>query len=206
MAAVPVSKQLSNPVAFFSQDNNGTIIALPAISANGEASVTGSLIFGIGTRDNNGLGQATAIPLDEHGDFLTRYPANGNNTAAFVDTGSNAIYFLDSNTANIPTCANPYSAFYCPGSTLNLSAKSQDVGGLVTVTVNFSIANAEALLAPQNNVAFGNLGGPSSAPQSGTGTSGAYFDWGLPFFFGRKVFTAIQGQSTPAGTGPFVAF
>jgi len=28
----------------------------------------------------------------------------------------------------------------------------------------------------------------------------------LPFFFGRNVFTAVEGQSTPAGAGPFVAF
>jgi hypothetical protein len=33
-----------------------------------------------------------------------------------------------------------------------------------------------------------------------------YFDWGLPFHFGRNVFTAIDGQETPAGQGPFVAF
>lgn len=29
------------------------------------------------------------------------------------------------------------------------------------------------------------------------------FDWGLPFFYGRNVFTAIEGQSTPGGTGPY---
>jgi hypothetical protein len=32
------------------------------------------------------------------------------------------------------------------------------------------------------------------------------FDFGLPFFFGRSVFTAIEGASTPGGTGPYVAF
>jgi hypothetical protein len=32
------------------------------------------------------------------------------------------------------------------------------------------------------------------------------FDWGLPFFFGRTVYTAIEGQSTPAGVGPYFAF
>jgi Protein of unknown function (DUF3443). len=206
VAAVPTAKQLINPVALFSQDNNGTIIELPTISASGAPSVAGALVFGIGTRDNNGLGQATAIPLDEYGDFLTRYPANGNDSLAFVDSGSNAISFLDSATTNIPACSDPYPDFYCPVSTLNLSARNQDAGGLVTVTVNFSIANAAALFAHANNVAFSNLGAPSFAPRSGTTTIGAYFDWGLPFYFGRKVFTAIEARSTPAGTGPFVAF
>jgi hypothetical protein len=32
------------------------------------------------------------------------------------------------------------------------------------------------------------------------------FDWGLPFFFGRQVFTAIEGASTPGGSGPYFAF
>jgi len=32
------------------------------------------------------------------------------------------------------------------------------------------------------------------------------FDWGLPFYFGRSVFTAIEGKATPGGPGPFFAF
>jgi hypothetical protein len=47
-------------------------------------------------------------------------------------------------------------------------------------------------------VAYDNLGGTSAV--------GGAFDWGLPFYFGRNVFTAIEGQSTSAGAGPFVAF
>ena len=66
------------------------------------------------------------------------------------------------------------------------------------MTVNFSIANALALFANQDNVAFANVGGTSALS--------GYFDWGLPFYFGRNVFTSIEGQTTPVGTGPFVAF
>ena len=39
-----------------------------------------------------------------------------------------------------------------------------------------------------------------------TGANPGGFDWGLPFFFGRTVFIAIAGRSTPGGTGPFWAF
>jgi hypothetical protein len=205
-AAVPVAKQLSNPVGLFSQDNNGVIIELPAIAASGAPSVPGSLVFGIGTRDNNGLGQETVIPLDQSATFLTKYPANGKNALAFVDSGSNAIYFLDSKTTSIPTCSGMYSLFYCPRSTMSLSATSQDAGGSMTVAMTFSIANAQTLFSSKNNVAFANVGGTGSDSSSGSSGLGSYFDWGLPFFFGRNVFSAIEGQSTPAGKGPFVAF
>ena len=202
----PLSKQLPNPVSFFSQDNNGTIIELPALPADGAPSVAGSLVFGIGTRENNGLGQATVLPLDSTGSFSTSYPPNGRASLAFIDSGSNAIYFLDSGSTRIPTCSDPFSDFYCPDSTLSLSAKNQDSRGLVTLNVSFSIANARALFAHQSNCAFDNVGGPSTDPQSGTTSMPTYFDWGLPFYFGRNGFTAIEGRSTPAGTGPFVAF
>jgi hypothetical protein len=42
-------------------------------------------------------------------------------------------------------------------------------------------------------------------PSSGT-TSVPDFLWGLPFFYGRTVFTAIEKQDTPGGQGPYVAF
>jgi Protein of unknown function (DUF3443) len=208
-AAVPVSQQLSNPVAFFSQDNNGVIFELPAIPAEGAPSVTGSLVFGIGTRDNNGLEQASVIWLDEFGEFRTQYPTNGAPSLSFIDSGSNAIYFLDSSSTHIPTCSDPLhptiADFYCPNSTLNLSAKIHDTSGRVTLIVNFSVANAMTLASSQDNIAFDNLAGPS-VPPSGASFMPAYFDWGLPFYFGRNVFTAITGQTTPAGPGPFVAF
>jgi len=198
VAAVPTTKQLVHPVSLFSQDNNGTIIQLPTISANGAASVTGALIFGIGTRDNNALGQATVLPLDQYGEFVTKYPSTGTGSRAFIDSGSNALYFPTSGSTRITTCAKPYTGFYCPSSTLNLSATYQDAGGSVTLTVNFSIANAVSLFSRINNVAYSNLGG--------TAAMGGYFDWGLPFYFGRNVYTSIEGQSTSVGTGLFVAF
>jgi Protein of unknown function (DUF3443) len=204
---VPVAKQVSNPVALFSQDNNGTIIELPAIPANGARQVAGALVFGIGTRENNGLDQATVMPLSsQEGTFLTSYPPKGNPSLAFVDSGSNAIYFLDSGFTRIPTCPGDYSVFYCPTSTLNLSAMNQDDSGRVSVTVNFSVASAMTLLASGTNCAFSNVGGPSVDPSEGTASMGVYFDWGLPFHFGRNVFNALEGQATPVGPGPFVAF
>jgi hypothetical protein len=65
--------------------------------------------------------------------------------------------------------------------------------------VNFSVGNADSLFANNpNNAAFNNLAGPNSDPNS--------FDVGLPFFFGRAVYTAIEGQNTTAGIGPYFAY
>jgi len=207
VAAVPVAKQVSNPVPLFANDNNGTIIELPAISAAGASLVKGSLVFGIGTRTNNDLGKATVLQLDSAGTLATAYPANSTTySLAFVDSGSNALYFPNTGATRIPLCSGAYSEFYCPRSTLTLSATIIDATGLVTVAAGFSIANAKTLFANPNDVAFSNLGGTSSTPTSGASGMGAYFDWGLPFYFGKNVFTAIEGQSTPSGTGPYVAF
>ena len=32
------------------------------------------------------------------------------------------------------------------------------------------------------------------------------FDRGLPFFYGRTVYTALENAATPAGKGPFFAY
>jgi hypothetical protein len=65
--------------------------------------------------------------------------------------------------------------------------------------VSFSVANADQLFAanPSFN-AFNNLAVPSGDTTT--------FAWGLPFFFGRNVYTAIEGRSTPGGAGPYFAF
>jgi hypothetical protein len=186
-----VAAQVQNPVPFFSKDNNGEVVELPAIGASGSASVSGSLIFGIGTESNNGLGSAQVFTTDDAGDISTTF--EGNSYTSFIDSGSNGLFFLSSAVTGIGTCTNN-SAFYCPPSTVNLSAENvgqNDTSG----SVAFSVANAEQLFST-NNLAFNDLAGPNPN----------IFDWGVPFFYGRNVFVAIDGQSTPAGPGPYYAY
>jgi len=57
-----------------------------------------------------------------------------------------------------------------------------------------------------SNTAFNDVTGDNPSCFVNTTTTAPCFDWGLPFFFGRNVFTAIEGQSTPAGPGPYWAF
>jgi len=188
-----LAEQVANPVALFASDNNGVIVELPAVSG-AEASVSGSLVFGIGTQSNNGLGGATVYTAPGFV-FTTTYSGH-TYPGSFVDSGSNGLFFA--NTTGIVECSTDMG-FYCPSTTLNLSATNQGANG-ASGPVNFSIANAQTLFSNANDHAFGDLGGP-------TPTSNAdYFDWGLPFFFGHNVFTAIEGKSTPGGAGPYWAY
>jgi len=182
------AQQMSNPVTLFATDNNGIIIELPAVSG-GEPSVSGSLVFGIGTQSNNGLGGATVYTADTDGNFTTTY-SGAAYSSSFIDSGSNGFFFLDSSTTGIPECSDQPD-FYCPSSTTNISATNQGANG-ASGTVNFSVANADTLFANQADFVYGDLGGEYSG-------SPLAFDWGLPFFFGRNVFTAIQSTSYPNG-------
>lgn len=197
-----LANQLQNPVALFSSDNNGISITLPSLSASGVPSTTGTLTFGIGTQTNNQVGSATVQTEDASGSFTTVFNSKSY-PRSFIDTGSNAIYFLDSATTGIPECKSS-PGFYCPTSTTNLSATNQGANGK-TASVSFSVANADSL--PLANWVFDDLAGTSSFTGTpGSGLPSLYFDWGLPFFFGRTVFVAIEGRSTPAGAGPYWAY
>jgi hypothetical protein len=195
VAAEGLAQQVQNPVVLFSTDNNGVIIELPAVSGP-ETTLSGSLIFGIGTQSNNGLDGATVYSVDDYGNFITTYQKTAYNQS-FIDSGSNGLYFLDSSTTGIPVCSDA-NYFYCPSATQNLSATNEGSTGSPSGTVSFSVANADDLFNdnPNANV-FGQLAGPNSL---------IGFDWGLPFFYGRHVYTAIYGQSTPGGTGPYWAY
>jgi hypothetical protein len=72
VTAEALAQQVQNPVTLFATDNNGVMVELPAVGAP-ETSVSGSLIFGIGTRSNNGLNGATVCTVDANGNFITTY-------------------------------------------------------------------------------------------------------------------------------------
>ncbi len=190
--AVAVGQQLQNPVVMFPQDNNGTVISLPALSPSGGEGIAGSLIFGIGTQSNNALSGVQVYTTDSNGNFSVTY--NGvNYSNSFVDSGSNGFFYLDAPTLGIPTCSDSPD-FYCPVATVNATAITTGTNG-TSSTIAITVANADQLFATTNN-AFDDLGGPGPGQ----------IDLGLPFFFGRYVYTAIQGQSTTSGTGPYWAY
>jgi hypothetical protein len=192
---VALANQVSNPVSLFAADNNGVIVQMPALPAGGAPSASGYLVFGIGTQSNNGLGSAVVLTTDDAGDIITQF--NGQSLSnSFFDTGSNALYFDDS---SIPACPSG-SGFYCPSSTLSFSATNQGQNGLSS-TASFQIADLNGL--SNANFALDDVGGQTSDV---IGLGGNYFDWGLPFFYGRAVFTAFEGRSAGSSVGPYYAY
>jgi hypothetical protein len=197
--AVATTAQVQNPVPLFATDNNGVIVQLPSVSAGGAASVSGYLIFGVDTETNNASnasGTETVLTVDD-GDYL-KVSYNGQTYAqSFIDSGSNGFYFNDS---SIPTCTQSgLTDFFCPSSTLSLNATLTGNNG-VTAAVQFEVANTVSLFSTSTELAaFSDLGGTFPGPTQS-------FDMGLPFYYGRRVATVIEGYTTAVGTGPYFAF
>lgn len=188
-----LAAQVQNPVYRFATNNNGVALELPTISSAGQLRASGSLILGIGTQSNNQLGSATVLTVNGSSGFFTTTYNNQALVASFIDSGSNGYFFND---RMLPPCTKNVG-FYCPART-TLSAINTGQNAVVS-DVSFDVADADALTG--NNPTFSAL--PNVA---GTNTLASSFDWGLPFFYGRRVYVAIEGQSTSAGLGPFVAY
>jgi hypothetical protein len=207
-AFVTEANQVTNPVVAFSTDNNGVIVELPAVSGS-SATVSGSLIFGIGTESNNQLSSSATVfqplvcdsftTIFESQSLSITDPSQCSGPGSFIDSGSNGLFFPDVNNS-IPTCSNstPFgdlSEFYCPSSAQSLSATNEVTHDTsITKKTPFTVGNALNLFtAAPTDAAFGTLAGLN--PQ------GFGFDWGLPFFYGVHVYSAIDGQvvANPAG-------
>ena len=199
-SAVPLAQQLTQPISRLPSDNNGSMIVFPAVASGGQATVAGSLVAGIGTRANNAVGTAVAYGVSNSTGYLnTTYNGRTYNRAAF-DSGSNFYFFTDAALtpcAGSSTVGTATSYFYCPPTVQTLTALVTGTNNVAT-NVNFRIANATSQFASAGNAAIPDVGASIGS------TTG--FLWGLPFYFGRSVFTALQGQSTPLGTGPYVGF
>jgi hypothetical protein len=183
----PLAQQVTNPVSAFPLDNNGVVIDLPAVADTGAPAVAGSMIFGIGTQANNVLGSATILKANPQSGYVSTMSNGVTYSFSYLDSGSNALYITN---AGMPQCG----LWYCPATTQAANAVIAGTDG-TSVAVAFSVANATSLFNTSNN-AFDNLAGIASNS----------FGWGLPFFFGRRVYTAIEGRLTSAGNGPYFAF
>jgi len=197
---VPTNLQMPNPITHFAADNNGAIIVLPSVAAGGAANVGGSLIFGIDTQANNQSGTQTVLTVDGNAEFPITF--NGQTLAnSFIDSGSNGIYFNDSSISKCVAPPNDPTSqivnFYCPPNTLSFGLSIQGMNGVMANNLTFNVGNAQTMLN-SNFDAFPQLAGTNPNPGS--------FDYGLAFFYGRRVAVAVEGDTTSAGTGPYIAF
>jgi hypothetical protein len=192
---VPTAMQEPNPVTRFAVDNNGSIIDLPAVASTGAATLAGSLIFGIDTQSNNQSGTQTVLTVNGLAELTMTFLGQAL-TNSFMDSGSNGIFFADS---NIAPCMTTDTDFYCPGNTLTLALSIQGQNGVMVNNLTFGVGNAQTMLNnnPSFNV-FPLLAGTIPAGNPGT------FDYGLAFFYGKRVAVAVD--KTSVGTGPYIAF
>jgi hypothetical protein len=197
--AATLSEQLQNPVSLLPTDNNGTIIELPAVGAAGAASATGSLVFGIGTESNNGFGTATQLFADGAAGlgFVTITLDGAQYPDSYLDSGSNANYF----SSTILPCSSTslVAGFYCPSAITPVDTTVTDSMG-TSVAADFNVASAMPLTNTNPILgAFPDLGAPPLPPPAGFPAMSTV-DLGLPFFFGRNVYTGIDD------TAPYFAF
>ena len=206
---ITTNQQVANPVASFPVDNNGVVLQIPAIPDTGYSSVAANLVFGINTRTNNQLGSNTVIAVPDvstsasnAGEFTVLYKST-TFSQSFIDSGSSAYFFNDS---TIPACPQSSNAKYylCPGSASALSLITTPItitaSNNATVASEVQVANAQFLFNQATAAtlfAFDDLLAPAGSvlPQA--------FDLGLPFFFGKSIYTGLESSTTPAG--PFFA-
>jgi hypothetical protein len=128
-AALPAPMQVQNPVTYFATDNNGTLIALPKLPAFGAGTVTGRLVFGIGTQSNNQIPPTATIlhvdtnPADAAYLYLSTDVATNSYRQSYIDSGSNAYFFYDGDLSQ--ACQNTTggaSSWYCPATVLQRTA------------------------------------------------------------------------------------
>jgi hypothetical protein len=208
-AAVPATSQMHNPIASFEPgaggvaNDNGSIVVLPAVPELGASLVKGRLVFGIGTQTNNQLPVSAKIysvdPNPASANYLYQTTSVDLKTfsSSYVDSGSNALFFDDTAIAmGCRSSSGSTGGWYCPSSVVRKTATITGSDG-TSGSVDLAIANADVLFSG-GNVAFANLGG-----SAGQGANS--FVWGLPFFYGRSVFTSIWGKAL-SPSGPWNAF
>lgn len=198
-------QQLPNPVAAFAMDNNGVILTLPAVAPGGVPTLTGTVMFGIGTQADNTLRASTVLPVSTSASrlgpgLLTATYKGKALTQSFLDSGSNSYFFIDGDLA--PCTDKGLIAFYCPSAPTPLSPTFTATNGVMA-------SGAFTLYSPLT------ISGTSHvAPGTGINPTlvtpplpfANSYDFGIPFFFGRTIYTSIEGRSAGGVDGPYYAF
>jgi hypothetical protein len=191
---VPLPDQVTNPVVSLPTDSNGVIVQLPPVPSGGSISANGILVLGIDTQPNNSSTGATMYNADGNAEIRTIQ--NGILYSTVIDSGSNGLFFAPPSPGQLPICSDN-SSWYCPVSTVTLTAANLGASGSPSSDFFFQIGNFDALWVNTPSYAFSNVGGPSLAN---------FFDEGLPFYFGRSIYVGIKGQGSNLGIGPYFAY
>ncbi len=208
-AGLPMASQVQNPVAGFVDysngrpNNNGTMITMPALPKLGANVAKGRLVFGIGTQSNNqipltaNMYQVERNPASPNYLYITVQVAGNSFPQSYIDSGSNAMFFDDLTLSRkCDVSAGQQGNWYCPTDIWRQTATVIDAFG-TQGTFNLAIDNADALFNV-GATALATLGGSAGQPAE-------TFAMGMPFYYGRQVFTSIWGQAL-SPNGPWYAF
>jgi hypothetical protein len=192
---------IKNVLALLPEHNNGYLIRLPEVPAEGAKSLDGQIILGIDTSENNRpspnlkLIQAGVDPSESEswGEFYIE--TGGVKYSSAFDTGTYSYSFP---TTAIPTCEDSPTSL-CPSAPTSIPVDILNSSGAVTYSVNLSVANFDQLSSTGNSV-FNNNGEIWSYSVLGRPS----LILGMPFFYGRTIFFALNQKHTELGTGPWV--
>ncbi|QCP55114.1 DUF3443 family protein [Trinickia violacea] len=185
---LPLASQVSNPIAGFTTDNNGVIFELPAIPTLGASTVSGAIVFGIGTQTNNSPSGMTVLPVSSQVGTLAATINGVAYPQSLIDSGTGFITFAD---AGIPICSSGKE--FCPASPQTIGVALQGVNGGSTLSETFPVIDASTQAAG------------SATYVASVSNSTTRVILGLPFFYGRTIAFALTGANTSLGAGPFVA-
>ncbi len=193
------SLQVQNPVSTLASDNNGILLDFPNVPIDGAASATGYMVFGFNSAS---ISSKKVHYTDSSGNMTTIFtPAGTNAITSFIDSGSNIFEFPGPTNGQLTKCAG--TDIFCPSARQSFTALNKSALGSTSSCVAFSIGDAGNLSA--SLFVYSDLG-----VDAASGLLAGFFDWGLPFFLGRKVFVGIENKtvsgSSPSVTGPFWAY
>jgi hypothetical protein len=203
--SIATAYQVQNPIAQMPTGyNNGTAITLPSLSTCGASVVKGYMALGVASVTNNTPSTTPTIikaaSSTISGSIVAGYMYtdwNGYEYNGLIDSGTSTWAIVPN--SDLSDCGGSYSGFLCPSDTPSLSASMVAADNSVTKSISFTIGNAESLFN-SSNTAYPSLGTSLSS-------SSDLFIWGLPFFYGRTVYTVINGKTaTGVGTGPLWAY
>jgi len=202
--ALPLSQQVVCPIVRLPKDHNGFVLSFANLPKGGTRRVDGTLTLGIGTEENSvpPPKKVTLFHTDPEGNLLTRY--HGVRVEGSLDTGTN-FYLLPKISTLRKELAGCFQAegsgdfFKCPRR--RERAVIEGVRGRHRREVAFTLTNEREIMRRaerKNMLATDSWGGSYRNENS--------FVWGMPFFYGRKVYFGFPGYNSVLGKGPYVAF
>jgi hypothetical protein len=199
---IPLANQVQNIVPLLPYDNNGVMTNFPSVASTGASSASGTVYLGVDTQPNNTPSSVTTYLANSYGEFTTKL--NGSTwSESFIDSGSNGYFFPAPSGLVSCSSTDTYAPdWFCPASTTTYSATNESYNSANSGTATFQIANADTLYKTGYRV-FNNNGA-----SSGVSSFTSSFDWGLPFFLGRKIYVGIEGKTATSlgATGPYWAY